>query len=168
MAKQLELEQSSREEARREKEAAEERRRQQAAEEVDVAIKAEKARIRKFAGVMAGVLSSLLALLSWSYSVVKEAQEKEIVDTQRKTRVDIELKANADAAARNASNLAEHTTEFEEFRHEQEKNEQIRQLEELHQTQLLEKTLRQLGTRPPQRSAKHKQAARSAGWDIED
>ena len=102
MAKQLELEQSSREEARREKEAAEERRRQQAAEEVDVAIKAEKARIRKFAGVMAGVLSSLLALLSWSYSVVKEAQEKEIVDTQRKTRVDIELKANADAAARNA------------------------------------------------------------------
>lgn len=166
--RQLELERTSRKERER-KEAEEKKARQDAiADEVEAEVKREKERIRRLIGIVGVILSSLIGLFSWSYSVIKEAQQKEIEDAQRKTRVDIELKAAVDATVANAKKLSDHTKDFDKFQQEQREQDRVQQMEELHQSRMMEKTLRSLGKTAPSRSKEHEKAAKAVGWDLDE
>lgn len=165
--RQLELEQISREEQQRKDDKEAEARRNAVADEVEAEMAREKARIRKISGIIGAIFSALIALFSWSYSVVKEAQEKEILDEKRKTRVDLELKNAVKANAENSEKLSEHTKDFDQFQEDQREQERARQMEEIRQTEMLESVSRSLGRRPKGRSEAHKKAAKAAGWDIE-
>ncbi len=145
-----------------------ERRKDQVAREVEKEIAEEKVRLKRVVGIIGSILTALLAVFSWSYSVIKETQQKEIVDEKRKTKVDIELMQATEASKRNAEKLETHTEDFDDFRQEQRREQGATQLESQRQTEMLERTLRSLGKRPKPRSDAHKKAAKAAGWKLDD
>jgi hypothetical protein len=145
-----------------------ERRKDQVAKEVETEIAEEKIRLKRVVGIIGSILTALLAVFSWSYSVIKDTQQKEIVDEKRKTKVDIELMQATDANKKNAENLEAHTEDFDDFRQEQRIEQGASQLESRRQTEMIERTLRSLGKRPRPRTPEHKKAAKAAGWDLDE
>lgn len=111
------------------------------------------------------ILVALGGAFAWAYSTVEKAQEQAIEEAERKTRVDIELKAATEANEKNADALREHTDDFNDYRGEQTRIRDAEHLEDARRTEMLEKLLKAEGRRVPTRDPEHKEVLKKAGWD---
>ena len=133
------------------------------AEGVDQEQKRGRAARRRTVLTLVAVLPLVAGVLTWSGSIIREQQSKEVTKAKREQAVDFELKSLSTSSKTTATKLKEHEKDFVKFRENQRLERNLDRWERSRHTDMLESALRGMGRPAEDKEPGHIQAERDAG-----